>query len=92
VNFHSKPITFKLFNIYFIQIDSLQLQLQMTTGARDQFEKQLHESLESLKEQREKNTQNHKEINELKQQAITQKCDMLYGGKGIYFPSRKTLL
>ena len=54
----------------------------MTTSARDQFEKQLHESLESLKEQREKNTQNHKEINELKQQAISQKCDMLYGGKG----------
>ena len=55
----------------------------MATSARDQFEKQLHESLESLKEQREKLTHNQKEINELKQQAIAQKCDLLYG-KGIH--------
>ena len=54
----------------------------MATSARDQFEKQLHESLESLKEQREKITHNQKEINELKQQAIAQKCGLLYG-KGI---------
>eukprot|EP00111_Clytia_hemisphaerica_P021313 TCONS_00062732-protein len=61
------------------EIDSLRLQLQMASSARDQFEKQLHESLESLKEQREKITHNQREINELKQQAIAQKCGMVYG-------------
>ena len=50
----------------------------MSSSARDQFEKQLHEALDAVKEQREKNTHSQKEINELKQQAINQKCGMLY--------------
>lgn len=53
----------------------------MASSARDQFEKQLHEALDAVKEQREKNTHSQKEIHELKQQAINQKCGMLYKNK-----------
>ena len=50
----------------------------MSSNARDQFEKQLHEALDAVKEQREKNTHSQKEIHELKQQAIYQKCGVMY--------------
>jgi len=58
------------------EVDSLQLQLHVTTSARDQFEKQLHEALESVKEQRERHAQYQKEIHDLKQQTILKTWNM----------------
>lgn len=60
----------------FDEVDSLQLQLQVTSGARDQFEKQVHEAMDSLKEQRERHAQYQKEIHELKQQSIMRTWNM----------------
>jgi len=57
------------------EVDSLQLQLQITRDARDQLEKQLHEALDTVKEQREHHTQQQKELYELKQQIITKKWE-----------------
>lgn len=54
----------------------MQLQLHVTTSARDQFEKQLHEALESVKEQRERHAQYQKEIHDLKQQTILKTWNM----------------
>lgn len=61
------------------EVDSLQLQLQMTTDARDQFEKQLHEALETVKEQRERNTQHQKQIHDLKQKSILKSWEIECG-------------
>ena len=51
------------------EIDSLQLQLQMTTDTREQYEKQLKDSFEAIKEHRERNMQLQKQIQELKHQS-----------------------
>lgn len=58
------------------EVDSLQLQLHVTTSARDQFEKQLHEALDSVKEQRERHAQYQKEIHDLKQKSIMKTWNM----------------
>lgn len=68
-------------SIGFHQIDSLQLQLQITTDARDQFEKQLHESLQTVKEQRERHTQQQKDIHDLKQRCIMNSWEMDANGR-----------
>lgn len=47
------------------EVDSLQLQLQMTSDGREQYEKQLKDSFEAIRELRERNTQLQKHINEL---------------------------
>lgn len=49
------------------EIDAIQLQLQMACERRDQIQKQLDEALESLKEQRERNTVIQKELQESRQ-------------------------
>ena len=42
----------------------------MSTIAKAQFEKQLHEALDTVREQRERNAQHLKEIHDLKQNSI----------------------
>lgn len=49
------------------EIDAIQLQLQMACERRDQIQKQLNEALESLKEQRERNTVLQKELQDSRQ-------------------------
>ncbi|PFX23825.1 protein bicaudal D homolog 2-like [Stylophora pistillata] len=49
------------------EMESLQLQLQVACEKRDQYEKQLNESLESLKEQRDRNSLLQKELQEIRQ-------------------------
>ena len=46
------------------EMDAIQLQLQVACDKRDQCQKQLNEALESLKEQRDRNTVLHKELQE----------------------------
>ena len=50
------------------EVDNLQLQLQMASEAKDQFQKQLGEALEQMKEQRERNSHLQKELQEIKQE------------------------
>ncbi|EDO45405.1 predicted protein, partial [Nematostella vectensis] len=52
------------------EIEAVQLQLQMACERRDQYNRQLNEALESLKEQRERNTVLQKELTERKQDPI----------------------
>uniref|UniRef100_T2M8Z9 Protein bicaudal D homolog 2 n=1 Tax=Hydra vulgaris TaxID=6087 RepID=T2M8Z9_HYDVU len=66
------------------EIDSLQLQLQMCTIAKEQFEKQLHEALDTVREQRERNAQHLKEIHDLKQNSILKMWEI---GRGEVFSS-----
>ena len=51
----------------------------MSTNACNQFEKQLHEALDNVKEQRERNTNYQKEIHDLKQQSIMKSWEIERG-------------
>ncbi|XP_015751200.1 PREDICTED: protein bicaudal D homolog 2-like [Acropora digitifera] len=50
------------------EMEAVQLQLQVSCDKRDQYQKQLNEALESLKEQRDRNTILQKELQESRQQ------------------------
>ena len=49
------------------EVEAIQLQLQVACDKRDQYQKQLNETLESLKEQRDRNTILQKELQESRQ-------------------------
>ena len=46
------------------EMDVMKVQIQMSSGRTEEYEKQLNETLETLKEQRERNTQLQKELQE----------------------------
>lgn len=58
------------------ETDVLQVQLQMTTGKTEEVQKQLHEALDTLKEQRERNGQLQKELQERIQQPSAETWDL----------------
>ena len=58
------------------EMDVMKVQLQMSTGRTEEFEKQLNETLDTLKEQRERNSQLQKEIQERSQQPSAETWDM----------------
>ena len=62
------------------EIDALHLQLQVACDKRDQFQKQLNETLESLKEQRDRNSVLQKELQEKRQTPSVNTWDVESGG------------
>ena len=54
----------------------MKVQLQMSSGKTEEYEKQLIETLDALKEQRERNTQLQKELQERSQQPSAETWDM----------------
>ena len=58
------------------EMDVMKVQLQMSSGKTDEFEKQLTETLDTLKEQRERNSQLQKELQERSQQPSAETWDM----------------
>ena len=54
----------------------MKVQLQMSSGKTEEYEKQLAETLDALKEQRERNTQLQKELQERSQQPSAETWDM----------------
>ena len=64
------------------EVEALQLQLQVACEKRDQFQKQLNESLESLKEQRDRNTVLQKELQNRQQTPSADTWEMESGSTG----------
>lgn len=58
------------------EMDVMKVQLQMSTGKTEEYEKQLNETLDTLKEQRERNSQLQKELQERSQQPSAETWDM----------------
>jgi protein bicaudal D len=58
------------------EMDVMKVQLQMSTGKAEEYEKQLNETLDTLKEQRERNSQLQKELQERNQQPCAETWDM----------------
>ena len=58
------------------EMDVMKVQLQMSTGKAEENEKQLNETLDTLKEQRERNSQLQKELQERNQQPCAETWDM----------------
>lgn len=58
------------------ELDVVRVQLQMSTGKTDEVEKQLNETLDSLKEQRERNSLLQKELQERTQQPSAETWDL----------------
>ena len=58
------------------EVDVMKVQLQMSSGKNEEYEKQLNETLDTLKEQRERNTQLQKELQERSQQPSAETWDM----------------
>lgn len=58
------------------EIDVVKVQLQMSMGKTEEYENQLNETLDALKEQRERNSQLQKEIQEKNQQPSVETWDM----------------
>ena len=64
------------------EVEALQLQIQVACEKRDQFQKQLNESLESLKEQRDRNTVLQKELQNRQQTPSADTWEMESGSSG----------
>ena len=64
------------------EMDVMKVQLQMSNGKTDEFEKQLTETLDALKEQRERNSQLQKELQERSQQPSVETWDI--ESKGLF--------
>ena len=58
------------------EMDVMKVQLQMSTGKSEEYEKQLNETLDTLKEQRERNSQLQKELQERSQQPSAETWDI----------------